>query len=76
MEENESTVVVPDVIVNVDNVHLASEQYEVIRMELVQQNENLQRLNASIVHATMFLILLCILKLYGLLRRTTKKGGV
>lgn len=76
MEENESTVVVPEVIVNVDNVHLASEQYEVIQTELVQQNENLQTLNASIVHATMFLILLCIFQLYGLLRRASKKGGV
>ena len=76
MEDNESTVVVPDVIVNVDNVHLASEQYEVIQTELVQQNENLQTLNASIVHATMFLILLCIFQFYGLLRRASKKGGV
>lgn len=76
MEENESTVVVPDVIVNVDNVHLASEQYEVIQTKLVQQNENLQTLNVSIVHATMFLILLCIFQFYGLLRRASKKGGV
>lgn len=76
MEEKESTVVVPDVIVNVDSVHLASDQYEVFQTELVQQNENLQTLNASIVHATMFLILLCIFQLYGLLRRASKKGGV
>lgn len=76
MEGNESTVVVPDVIVNVDNVHLASEQYEVLRSELVQQNENLQTVNVSIVHATMFLILLCIFQCYGLLRRASKKGGV
>lgn len=67
MEENEVVVY---------NVTLSGEQFEVIQTELVQQNENLQTLNASIVHGTMFLILLCILKLYGLLRRTTKKGGV
>lgn len=66
MEENEV----------VYNVTLSGEQFEVIQTELVQQNENLQAVNASIGHATMFLILLCILKLYGLLRRTTKKGGV
>lgn len=67
MEENEVVVY---------NVNLSREQFEVIQTELRQQNENLQMLNASIVHGTMFLILLCILKLYGLLRRTTKKGGV
>lgn len=67
MEVNESVVY---------NVTLSGEQFEVIQTELVQQNENLQRLNVSIVHGTSFLILLCILKLYGLLRRTTKKGGV
>lgn len=76
MEENESTVVVPDVIVNVDNVHLASDQYEVIYGELVQQNENLVTLNSSVVHASTLLVLMCIFQLYGLLRRASKKGGV
>lgn len=79
MEENntnESTVVVPDVIVNVDNVHLATEQYEVIQTGLQQTNENLQTVNNAIVHATAFLILLCIFQFYGLLRRASKKGGV
>lgn len=73
MEENEE---VQEIVVVVDNVNLSGEQFEVFQTELVQQNENLQAVNASIGHATMFLILLCILKLYGLLRRTTKKGGV
>lgn len=63
-------------IVDVNEIVLSGEQFEVIISELSQQNDNLQTLNASIVHGTMFLILLCILKLYGLLRRTTKKGGV
>lgn len=69
MEENTN-------VVDVNEIVLSGEQFEVIQTELVQQNQNLQTLNASIVHGTMFLILLCILKLYGLLRRTTKKGGV
>ena len=75
MEENYN-VVVPDVIVHVDNVHLATEQYEELMTELRQQNENLQTVNSSIVHATAFLVLLCIFQLYGLLSRARKKGGV
>lgn len=74
MEEN-NNVVVPDVIVNVDNVHLATEQYEELMTELRQQNENLQTVNRSIGHATTFLILLCIFQFYGLLSRARKKGG-
>lgn len=69
MEQNEIMVVTGDVSLDV-------EQYEELRAEIQQVNSNLQTLNASIGHATSFLILLCILKLYGLLRRTTKKGGV
>ena len=80
MEENgntnETTVIVPDVVVNVDNVHLASEQYEAIIAELRQNNENLKTLNGTLVHGTMFLILLCIFQFYGLLSRARKKGGV
>lgn len=60
----------------VNDVVLDVEQYEELRTELQYVNTNLQAVNASIGHATSFLILLCILKLYGLLRRTTKKGGV
>lgn len=69
MEENENMGVSYGVV-------LDAEQYEVFQAELHQVNTNLQSVNASIGHATAFLILLCILKLYGLLRRTTKKGGV
>lgn len=67
MEENEVVVY---------NVTLSGEQFEVIQTELVHQNQNLQTLNASIVHGTMFLILLCIFQFYALLRRGIKKGGV
>ena len=69
MEQDEIMVVTGDML-------LDAEQYEELRAELQQVNTNLQSVNASIGHATSFLILLCILKLYGLLRRTTKKGGV
>lgn len=62
--------------VDINTFALDAEQFTLIQTELRQQNENLQKVNSSIGHATSFLILLCILKLYGLLRRTTKKGGV
>lgn len=77
MEENtnETIVVSPDVTVMVDNVHLASEQYDELMTELRQQNENLQTVNSSVGHATTFLILLCIFQFYGLLSRGRKKGG-
>lgn len=76
-EENtkEVVTVVPDVIVNVDNVHMASEQYDELMTELRVQSEELKTLNNNVVHATMFLILLCIFQLYGLLSRARKKGG-
>lgn len=72
--ENES-IVVPDVVVNVDNVHIASEQFAVIEAGVQQVTEGLETLNKSFVHATSFLILLCVFQFYGLLRRASKKGG-
>lgn len=67
MEENE--------IVDVNTFVLNEEQFTLFQTELRQQNDNLQAVNASIGHATMFLILLCIFQFYGLLRRASKKGG-
>lgn len=69
MEENEIFVVV-------DEVALDAEQYDELRTELQQVNTNLHTVNASIVHATMFLVLLCVFQCYALLSRARKKGGV
>ena len=66
MEEN---------IVDVNTFVLDEEQFTQIQTELRQQNENLQTVNSSIGHATIFLILLCIFQLYALLSRARKKGG-
>lgn len=67
MEDNE--------IVDVNTFVLNEEQFAQIQTELRQQNDNLQAVNASIGHATMFLILLCIFQFYALLSRARKKGG-
>lgn len=76
-EENtkETIVVSPEVNVIVDNVHMAAEQYDELMTELRVQSEEMKTLNKNVVHATMFLILLCIFQLYGLLSRARKKGG-
>lgn len=64
-----------NIVVNVDDVTLSEEQYTELLSSVRQTNENLEILNASVVHATMFLILLCLFQFYGLLRRALKKGG-
>lgn len=66
MEENEIVY---------ENVVLNEEQFAEILAVTEQTNVNIQTVNASIGHATMFLILLCIFQFYGLLSRARKKGG-
>ena len=68
MEENEVTVVV-------DNVTLNAEQFAELTAGMQRLSEDVQAVNASVGHATMFLILVCIFLFYGLLRRAIKKGG-
>lgn len=77
MEEkdtNESTTTT--YILDVDDVTMESTQFTELTAGMKQISDNVQTLNASVVHATMFLILLCIFQFYGLLRRASKKGGV
>lgn len=77
MEEkdtNESTTTT--YILDVDDVTMESTQFTELTAGMKQISDNVQTLNASVVHATMFLILLCVFQFYGLLRRASKKGGV
>lgn len=80
MEENDFEVdtgsEIVHVSVNVDNVTLNPSQYEAIVAEIKETQNKMDALNASVVHATSFLILLCVFQLYGLLSRARKKGGV
>lgn len=80
MEENvievDSGSEIVQVSLNVDNVTLNSAQYEALTAEIVTLQEKTDVLNASVVHATSFLVLLCVFQLYGLLSRARKKGGV
>lgn len=64
MEENSNVVV------------LDSAQYEALVGTVQQLQTEVRTVNSSLIHATMFLILLCIFQFYGLLRRASKKGGV
>ena len=66
---------VSNVIVNVDNVHLASEQLTELTSGIQQISDKLETVNTSIGHATTFLILLVLFQFYGLLSRARKKGG-
>lgn len=63
-------------ILNVDSVTMESTQFSELTSGMKQISNDVQTLNATVEHATMFLILLCIFHLYGLLRRASKKGGV
>lgn len=64
MEENEITYVT-----------LSEEQFTELTAELRQANENIKTVDASVGHATTFLILLVVFQFYGLLSRARKKGG-
>jgi len=80
MEENvfevDSGSEIVHVSVDVDNVTLNGAQYDALVGEVVELQNKTDALNASVVHATSFLVLLCVFQLYGLLSRARKKGGV
>lgn len=65
MEENE-----------IAYVTLTEEQFTELTAELRQANENIKTVDASIRHASMFLILLVVFQLFGMFSRISKKGGV
>lgn len=74
MEKKEN--VVESIVVNVDNVAIDAEQYETLLGTVQALQTDVQTVNASLVHATMFLVMICVFELYGLLSRARKKGGV
>lgn len=57
-------------------VTLTEEQFTELTAELRQANENIKTVNASIMHASMFLILLVVFQFYSILSRARKKGGL
>ena len=63
-------------ILDVDSVTMESTQFTELTAGMKQISNDVQTLNATVGHATMFLILLCIFQFDGLLRRASKKGGV
>lgn len=53
-----------------------SYDYEELIACVEVNTQEVQKVNASIVHATTFLVLLCIFQIYGILCRARKKGGL
>lgn len=69
MEENVNEVVETSVLID-------ASQYEALVGAIEENSQVVSRVNDSVVHATSFLILLCIFQFYGLLSRSRKKAGV